>query len=129
MRGTWLFAVVCALILRNSGAYVSFMEKYHGQHSKAYHRHSYPVIVHNVCSLRGEVPVGSDGSVLIRRFGNVPRAVSLFCGHHGVPASSCDEFLAVLWGHISTHEDEYNWMLHGDEDGVLRVNAFTFCRV
>lgn len=125
MRGRWLALVCCVAMSHCASAFVSFMEKYHGNHSKAYHRHSYPVIVHNVCSLRAENPVGSDGSVLIRRFRNVQRATSLFCQEHAIDTDSCNRLLITVHGHMKAKTDEYNWILHRDQDGVIRVRCVT----
>jgi hypothetical protein len=105
-----------------AAAVTSPVEKYHLPHSKAYHRHAYPVIFHNVCSVTPN-PLGADGSVLIRRFSDQRRPIALFCRHHEFSLNACNEIVAFVETEITQRPDEYNWMLTYEETDGLRVGG------
>jgi hypothetical protein len=94
-------------------------------HHVAWHRHSYPSVYLNICSVNSYERVGLDGSLLVRRFDDVDRVLKRYCKHQSLTTEQCE----LLLGHMATvmteSLDAYNWIIAPAVDPASNATIYT----
>jgi hypothetical protein len=93
---------------------------------RTWHKFTYPTVYLNVCAISLGSPVGIDGSVLIRRFGDPDAAVTRFCKFHRISPGVCQGYRELVHARMSAFVDEYNWIMAPDsssQSGAVSVSC------
>jgi hypothetical protein len=94
-----------------------------------HHRHSYPVVIMNVCSLKAEDPLGDDGSLLVRRYWDMQHPLNRFCRFHKILDSTCGAVADFVAKEIERFPQQYNWIVSFANATVLVRFFLSFSRL